>query len=447
MTESSKSNPWWRAKLFLWLVLITIACFLITIVCYLLSVSVRPYFSPVKIDRFSFPWWPVFAMFLLVGFTGAVYLGLPVLLSRPKRQRLLGSAALALPLVAICVIVCSYGVRAVAAITLGFMFHDEKTDQRMESVALPSGDVLENETYFVSSFRSSERYNRLYLKSRNGARELIKDFNYEAKESLLQQHPRPLELIRGNEKVLVLGRYILRRWIFRGSVEWDFMPSSVGSFAAEAYLKSFNKTNSTPFDEEGRSVRFDFDDLDFEHNVLTLRKTHQDPRFQFPEYLVFSAIEYKFPWEFDLARTREKNGPRWATPMPGKLMLDYSIIAFPNVDLRNVHIPEERTAILAKTGAREIFSKTLELSATNWADFKWSYTLPNGTQTGEEPEAIYGFENWRPGCFNILWRIPHSTVPWGNPSLLCLDDWLNITAAGFEGNISALEFVRLRREP
>ena len=387
----------------------------------------------------------IFTTALLAGYTWAVYHKLPFFLSRTKRRRLFVSAVIALSLVAMCCLTCC-GVMA----TIGALVdYSSKTDKRTELATFPSGEVLENQTYYVSGWDGGDRYNRLCLIGTNGGREPVKEIViYEAKQSLLQQYPKPLEFIHGSEKVLVLGQYILMRSIFRnGAVQWDFMPSSSGSITASAYIQSFNKINCTPFFEEGRSVRFDFDDLDLEHNVLTLRKTQQEPGFQFPEYLVFSAIEYQFPWEFDLARTRDKNGPRWTRPVPGKLVLDYSIIALPNLDLKNVHIPEERATVLAKPGATEIFSKTLELSDTNWADFKWSYTLPTGTKTGQEPEAIYGFASPQPVYFNILWRIPHSTVPWGNKSLLRVDDWMNLTAGQFEGNISTLEFVRLRREP
>jgi hypothetical protein len=65
-----------------------------------------------------------------------------------------------------------------------------------------------------------------------------------------------------------------------------------------------------------------------ENNVLTVKRVPWNaqtdpPKFRdFPNYLVFSAVNYngksrcEFPWEFDEARTRAKNGPRWEKPVP-----------------------------------------------------------------------------------------------------------------------------------
>jgi hypothetical protein len=85
-------------------------------------------------------------------------------------------------------------------------------------------------------------------------------------------------------------------------------------------------------------VPFLFDSLDLTNNILTLKK--QMPKgfdnwqqFQdakklfpfslwddFPHYLVYSAIDFKggsiyqFPFKFDIARTKAKNGPLWDKP-------------------------------------------------------------------------------------------------------------------------------------
>jgi len=430
MTQSPKSKIGWVLGLFFRMVIITLVWF---------------FGWPMLLPAFAFAHlrfagFLLLTMALLGGYTWAVYDGLPFFLSRTKRQRVLVSAVMALP----CLAICFLELYVVALIFPS----PQKTDKRTESVTFPSGDVLENETYYSSDWMGGERYNRLCLKSANGARELVSEINYEEGPSLFQQSPRPLEFIHGNEKVLAIGQYAFWSWNSKnGSRQWCSIPSSGGGLAAWNYLRSFTKTNDPPYSYEGWNAEFDFDDPGFEHHFLTLRKTRQDERFQFPDYLIFSASGTNFPWEFDLERTKAKNGPRWNRPMPGRLALDCSIITIPNVNVEDVEDSEERATLLARPGAKEVFTETRELSDTNWADFQCSFTWPNGIKDSQEQDVIYGFDDLRPGYHYIFWRIPHSSIPWINPSLLRLDEWMNLDAGGFEGGPCELEFVRLRLQP
>jgi len=93
---------------------------------------------------------------------------------------------------------------------------DVKTDERVESVQLPSGETLENQTYYESSFRGGERFNKLFLKDpANGISELVGNLNYEQNASLFSRFPHPQEFTRGNEKVLIIGSFVCKRWNFK----------------------------------------------------------------------------------------------------------------------------------------------------------------------------------------------------------------------------------------
>jgi hypothetical protein len=221
---------------------------------------------------------------------------------------------------------------------------DEKTDKRIESVKLPSGEILENHTHCESGWPEGSRLNELFLKNPAiGISERVDsngNLDYPYDDSLLVRFPQPQEFIYGDEKVLVIGSYLCQRLKFNNVSHWNIM-SIVPVTEAETYLKSFLPTNDVFYkspDEMGLqgSVPFVFDSLDLTNNILTLKKQipkgyenwlHQtkqpfhDPVWdQFPPYLVYSEIDfkrgsiYRFPLKFDIARTKAKNGPLWDKP-------------------------------------------------------------------------------------------------------------------------------------
>lgn len=252
---------------------------------------------------------------------------------------------------------------------------DEKTDERIESVKLPSGEILENHTYLKTGW-GSDRCNTLFLKNpATGASEQIDDrfgyLNYEAgpnDPSLLQRYPHPQEFVHGDEKVLIIGSYICKRCIWKTGPEWDIASFGGGSGDAAKYLRSFVKTNSTFFSSPdsgpGEYLHYQIENLDLENNILTIKRiswnaqTEPSELRDFPDYLVFSTIGYngqsgyQFPWKFDEARTRAKNGPRWLDKMPFRMVLDYSVIIFPD---KPGFFPYKynRDKELTITGARE----------------------------------------------------------------------------------------------
>jgi hypothetical protein len=271
---------------------------------------------------------------LLAGYTWAVYFGLPFFSKNARWQRTLISSVPALGLLFLTYL---------AAVAVMSAVLDSKSDQRVESATLPSGEILENHTYCDGGWPSGVRINELFLKNpATGVSERIDahgDLDYGSDHSLLELYPHPQEFIYGDEKVLVIGSYLCQRLKSRNVPYWIITSIDIDTNAQD-YLKSFHPTNESPNDIGWMigNVPFLFDSLDLTNNILTLKK--QIPKgfnnwqqFQaakklfpfslwdeFPPYLVYSEIEFKgdsiyeFPLKFDLARTKAKNGPLWNKP-------------------------------------------------------------------------------------------------------------------------------------
>ncbi|HEX4120956.1 MAG TPA: hypothetical protein VH619_10095, partial [Verrucomicrobiae bacterium] len=331
----------------------------------------------------TLPVWPLPCLLLLVGYTWAVYYHLPFFRKRSRRQRILISSGLAAPLILMTILMIYFGgpiaLNALEDLSI------RKTDRRVETVTLPSGEILENHTYLEESW-GDERYNALFLKNpATGASERINDpsrcWNYEAgpsEPSLLQRYPHPQEFVRGDEKVLLIGPSVCKRRGRKNGPYWDIFNFDQAQWGAADYVQSFWKpadpaqasrlASRSSFAGEGPegNLHYQFDSLDLENNVLTVKRarTYLNGPWghlssdEFPDYLVYSACDYHgapaydFPWDFDLARTRAENGPRWLKPMPFRMALDYSVITFQGTP--GVPFEEKHALAVARPGAKEI---------------------------------------------------------------------------------------------
>jgi hypothetical protein len=287
MAESSKPKPWWFTGLFLRLAGVS---FLVLLFVFMLG----GVFVGTRIDPAI--WRGFITVLLLIGYAWAIYFRFPFFVSRTKRQRLFISTGIALP----TVFLTYYCVTALLTAAVDFA---STSDKRTESVTLPSGEVLENHTYYESGFLDGERYNKLFLKNpAKSTSELVGDLNYEAgpdTPSLFAQSPHPQEFIYGDEKVLVVGSYICKRWKFNNGPYWYITP--IGADAdALAYMQSFLPTNDIPSYQRGPGsgeegeVQFVFDNLDLTNNILTIKKQTSEWKQwdAFPRYLVYSSVGY-----------------------------------------------------------------------------------------------------------------------------------------------------------
>jgi hypothetical protein len=206
MTESSKSKLWWFVGLFFRLMLVS---FLSLIVSFVSAGTFMGLGFNRKIS------WGLTVISNVAVFAWAIYFRFPFFLSRTNRQRFWISAVIAVPIV----FVTYYCM--VALLSAALDFGGSTSDKRIESVTLPSGEVLVNHTFREgpSLGGSGERMNKLFLNNQTkGTSELVGDLNYEGEPntpSLLAESPHPQEFIYGDEKVLVVGSYLCQRLKFK----------------------------------------------------------------------------------------------------------------------------------------------------------------------------------------------------------------------------------------
>ncbi len=409
---------------------------------------------------------------VLAGYTWAVYYRLPFFRKQARPQRILISSGWAALFALMTFLMMDLGAAASDAQSIRII----KTDQRVETVTLPSGEVLENHTYLQEGW-GDERYNALFLKNpATGASERIEDpfgyWNYEAgpsDPSLLQRYPHPQEFVRGDEKVLIIGPFVCKRWVQKKKEPyWDmFSFDQATDREAAEYLQSFWKpadpaqasrlASRSLFAGEGPQcyLKYQFESLDLENNVLTVKRARGNfngswghlSSDEFPDYLVYSACDYdgapayNFPWEFDLARTRAKNGPRWLKPMPFRIALDYSVITFQGTP--GVPFDETHAIAMARPGAKEIATATLELSDQELRTSECRFTVCGTNRFVEKFEAMYGYADAQTNHFNIIWQ-PH--VAGAFPvSSLNTGEWAIVEEMGWDANCGCDEFIRLRR--
>jgi len=283
------------------------------------------------------------------------------------------------------------------------------------------------------------------------------DLEYSSGPSLLQQYPHPQEYVHGDEKVLIIGPLICKRFIWKTGPKWSLDSFGQASGDAKKYLRSFVKTNSTffsPYSGPEEFLHYQIENLDLENNVLTIKRVPwnaqtEPPEFRdFPDYLVFSAVNYngksryEFPWEFDEARTRAKNGPRWENPMPFRMALDYSVITFPAEAGFRPH-GEKRDFALTHNGAKEIAATSLKLSDLEVRGAECKYTVSTNT-ISDKIEAMYGYACAETNHFYIVWE-PRNPQAWYSATTLNLDEWALVGEDWFGRNILRDEYIRLRK--
>ena len=340
-----------------------------------------------------------------------------------------------------------------------------KTDEKVESVTLPSGEVLENHTYSDNGgWPSGARINELFLKNpATGVSERVDahgNLDDVYGPSLLGRFPHPQEIVRGDEKALLIGPYVCKRWLWKSGPEWYVARFDMAADNAAKYLKSFFKpANPALYSSSGPAefLHYQIESLDLENNVLTVKRVPRNaqmdaPEFRdFPDYLIYRASGhngqsgYQFPWKFDEARTRAKNGPRWEKPMPFRMALDYSVITFAAKAGFSPH-GEKREVALAHPGAREIAALSLELSDQEVRGAQSKYTVFTNA-IADKIEAIYGYAGAETNRFYIFWepRNPESWQTSVSSAMLNLDEWTLINEDWFGRNILREEYIRLRK--
>jgi hypothetical protein len=141
MIESPKSKLWWFAGLLLRL-------WLVSFLSLILAVSIVVTFAVLRFGSAAVLV-TLTTIGMIAGYSWAIYFELPFFQSRTSRQRWFISAVIAVP----TVFLTYYGV-----ITLLTAAWDDAytNDKRTESITLPSGEVLENHTYYQCGWDGGE---------------------------------------------------------------------------------------------------------------------------------------------------------------------------------------------------------------------------------------------------------------------------------------------------
>ena len=457
------------SSVFIWL--LGVACRLILV--FVLAVILPLLFTSLR-ERLHFAAalsiWLLPVPLLVGGYTWAVYYRLPFFRNRSRPRRILIASGLAMFFIFLTVLL--------AGLALHILL-EWKYDQRVETVTLPSGDILENHTYLKEGW-GDERYNTLFLNDpATGVSEQIDDpsgyLNYEAgpsNSSLLQRYPHPQEFALGDEKVLIVGpfackRFASQQWLDMKGPHWDLFRFEQAEWKAADYIRevwqSMDAAQISRLASRGYVAddgpqdyfKYQFDSLDLTNNVLTVKRARTDLNgpwgdlsdHDFPQYLVYSPCkydgtpDYDFPWEFDLARTCEKNGPRWLKPMPFRIALDYSVVTYRGTP--GAPDPEDHDLVMARPDAKEIATATLELSGRKLRATECRFTLGGTNHIVEKFKAMYVCADARTNHINIIWQ-PHVAGAFPG-SGLNLGDWIIVGKLHQGTDCDCDEFIRLRR--
>lgn len=349
------------------------------------------------------------------------------------------------------------GVLSVALLGLGVLFlHPFRTEIReraIESVTLPGGEVLTNESRLVVGFRGATRVDELCFQASAGAPR-------EAMGILTDENRPAISLAQAaahvwrHEGRLVVGwdEHLFER--NRSGASWQHVASAYPDAAAHAFLRSQGATDAHrngeqiqpwPFPHLGERhwhlvfappVPFVAHRLDLSQNVLVTRS--RTPRPGLPEYLVYSGSSPGLPMQFDLERTRAANG----MPPPGDphVDLEVSIVVLPF----SPSLSENRTraALLARPGVREVFSERVPLSAVAWKTIADQWPARDGRR-GRRFEVLFGFADPQPGVCSLFSRFSRSDTRYQKWHLVSHEAWFVAEESAHAGGQTLITWCRV----
>lgn len=300
---------------------------------------------------------------------------------------------------------------------------------------------------FLSLGRDSVRHNRLFFQqSVSAPREVLGEI-IEENAAPISLHASAPKLIRaGDRTALLLGNHLFQRWL-RGSNPYWYQASTSPDPAASMFLRSFlpvsdphvsTRAASTVrgwFDIPRPEMTYVFHHIDLDQNVFTTRRETSEAAF--PEFLVYSARQYGFPWRFDIERTRSANHLK--PPSDAGVFIDYSIVTYPG----ELKLGDSREAALAVPGAAEILAQTLPLSSTTWTSTECSFVIPTGSKINERFDTLLGFYDPLPDYVSVFWR--RYPVLWDQWWFVKFGHWIRAEASGYKGGLARVAFFRVRR--
>lgn len=325
------------------------------------------------------------------------------------------------------------------------LFPETQSEKAAETLTLSTGEILTNES-FLSVGRDSVQTNKLFFQqSASSPRESLGEIIEEDAAPLSLHNANP-QLQRSRDRVtLIMGSHIFQRWLREGGPYW-YHASTNPNPAASVFLRSFLKPGDSRiaipsgrgfrgwFDIPRLEVPYAFDRIDLDQNVLVTHRNSSDATF--PEFLVYSAVQYGFTWCFDIERTRSANHLK--PPFDSNILIEFSVVTYPG----KLKFDGTRDSVLALRGAKEIHGRTLPLNSSTWTTTECSVTIPDGTTIKERFDVLLGFLDPSPEYLSIFWR--RHPVLWDDWHFIKLGDWVRADATGFEGDLSRVVFFRVR---
>lgn len=320
----------------------------------------------------------------------------------------------------------------------------EQTEPTVSTFALPTGEVITNKS-FISEGRDRVCHNQLsYQDNASSPSEVIGE--------VVEEDAGPLSLksstiIRdGRRTALILGSQIFQRWPRKEGPYWYHFTATPDP-CASVYLRSFlpvgDNRASVPlgqvrgwFNFPRPEVPYVFENLDLKQNVFVTRRDTPDATF--PEFLVYSAQTYGFPWSFDIERTRAANGAE--TPLIEGISIEYSVITY-NGD---VTLADNRVSALKLPQAKEIHASENPIRATSWDTLGFSFVTPQGKLVTERHDAMIAFRDSSPDYISIFWR--RHPITQNHWFFVKIGEWTILQTSGFEGDFSRTIYFRIKHK-
>jgi hypothetical protein len=353
-----------------------------------------------------------------------------------------------LPLVTLVIPLAALGFFLAVWLAVGGLTPRE-LEKLVETVTypLPSGEIITDES-FVSANPDGPKRDRIYFQQEAAtARELLGE-TLDQFDPFSLKSTSPKILRSGGRVAVLIGSNLFLRWPRAKGPYWCHTTSQPDP-TASVFLRSFlppgdSRIPAPPGDEprtwfhvERPKEDFVFQSIDLDQNTLVTRRASNDPAF--PEFLIYKAPEFGWPWSFDLDGTRNAN--HLTPPTNSDLQIDFSAIVFFGDSL----LGKTREALLALPKAKEIHSQSSRLHFGSWTTAKWAFSLPDGHQVDDQFEVRAGFLDPLPDYLSVFWRDHH--LPGENWHFGKSGEWVEFSRGGYKGGLSRVAYFRVRRGP
>ena len=317
----------------------------------------------------------------------------------------------------------------------------QRVEEATDTVTLPGGAVLTNTTY-VTLEDHRIRHNELsYQEHASAGTETIAHLmDLYAGPPLSLRNPEPRIYQTGDRTTIGLDRYALQRWMMKDGPYWyrvETNPDQVASVFLRSFMKAGDVVADTPrrtesgaYEVSGAAAEYVFDRYDPNGNALITRR--KSAAGVFPDYLVYSATQYGFPWRFALELTRTAAGLQ--PPSSPGFGMDVSVVIHPG----GLQASIGRSQALALPGAREICAIAVRVNWSEWSTGVCSAPIESGVSTMRFGLQA-GFRDPLPEYAMILWRYEHAL--WAGTYFVRTGEWVRTEAADY-GQFSRLVFMR-----